>query len=101
MDASGLYGQHGLLKCRSSFILSTLVHTGPIKNFFTSLTTGAIPVFFNYVFLFFRFFCGFLSQTREEPFICPFLIYLKKSSLLLFFVKLVDSKYFTTFLPVF
>ncbi len=61
MDASGLYGQHGLLKCRSSFILSTLVHTGPIKNFFTSLTTGAIPVFFNYVFQYFIFFCVLLS----------------------------------------
>ena len=30
MDAGGLYG---LLKCSSLLILSTLVHTGPFKNF--------------------------------------------------------------------
>ena len=76
MDASGLYRQHGLLKCRSSFILSTLVHTDPFKNFFTSLTTGTIPVFFNYVFQYFIFFCVFLSQTVEEP-ICFILLHVR------------------------
>ena len=36
-------------------------------------TTGAIPVFFNSVFLFAVFFCKFLSQTDEDP------IFLKNS----------------------
>jgi len=33
-------------------------------------TIGAIPVFFNSVFQIFIFFCLFLSQTVDEPFIC-------------------------------
>ena len=44
-------------------------HCLPPTVFVGHLTIGAIPVFFNSVFLFFGFFCLFLSQNREEPFI--------------------------------
>jgi hypothetical protein len=35
------------------------------------LTIGAMPVFFNSVFLFYSIFCVFLSQTVDEPIFCP------------------------------
>ena len=46
-------------------------HCLPPAVWIDYLTIGAIPVFFNSVFLFFLFsavFCWFLSQTVEEPF---------------------------------
>jgi hypothetical protein len=43
--------------------LGPLGPSGPFKT----LYAGAIPVFFNSVFLFFMIFCSILSQTVEEP----------------------------------
>ena len=42
-------------------------HCFPPTVFVGHLTIGAIPVFFNPVFLFLGFFCAFLSQNCEEP----------------------------------